>query len=323
MNPASRGISGVSLTPREKQKKKKKLLHFHFCSVIVLQMVEMPVEWTDSMGMSWWFACHFSSFRCYCKEGQKGRGVILYIIYAVGCKAWERSAVHRAIRVDAGRGIVARVPRPRRLDCAMGPLGPPPPLERDSRRRLWFCRNAFPRRLVGPSAAGEEEGRLHAPSGRRKASAGGLPGGLHGPHGPRLPPPLPLHAPRGPRPPPTWPQADPAAHHGREGEEGGGAGVDPPWPRRELAVSMAGEGDPPSSSEPPLPPSSELSTAANMAPGGSGGPPCPRGRGGRGAPVRTRHGRGGSSPSPWPFREARRQARSLLRRRARSSQHGH
>jgi len=42
----------------------------------VLQMVEMPVEWTDSMGISWWFACNFSSFRCYCKEGQKSRGVI-------------------------------------------------------------------------------------------------------------------------------------------------------------------------------------------------------------------------------------------------------
>ena len=122
------------------------------------------------------------------------------------------------------------------------------------------------------------------------------------PCGPRPPPPLPLQAPRGPRPPPTWPQADPAARHGREGEEGGGAGVDPPWPRRELAVSMAGEGGPPSSSEPPPQPSSELSTATNMAPGGSGGPPWPRGRGGRGRRrgpamaaegARRRHGRGG------------------------------
>ena len=58
------------------KRSKKKLLHFHFCSVIVLQMVDMPVERLDSMGIRWWFTCNFSSFRCYCKEGQKGRGVI-------------------------------------------------------------------------------------------------------------------------------------------------------------------------------------------------------------------------------------------------------
>jgi hypothetical protein len=47
-DPAPRGISGVLLSFPERSK--KKLLHFHFCCAIVLQMVEMPVEWLVTMG---------------------------------------------------------------------------------------------------------------------------------------------------------------------------------------------------------------------------------------------------------------------------------
>ena len=96
----------------------------------------------------------------------------------------------------------------------------------------------------------------------------------------------------------------------------------PPWPRRELAVSMAGEGGPPSSS-----------LRRRRAPSSRPPPTWPwadpaarhvrEGEEGEGAPVWTRHGRRGSSPSPWPGREARRRARSLRRRRAWSSQRGH